>query len=76
MSPKPLSWKGSGKEGGPAFPAPETELKHAWPGMLLRDYFAAKAMAALIGRMPVNSDGLPETAYAIADRMLAVRGKT
>ena len=54
----------------PAFPSlyslPETQ------GMLLRDYFAAKAMQALI-----DNDGLfleiPTQAYALADAMLKAR---
>lgn len=40
------------KTGGPAFPRPASEDdQHFWPdqvGMTLRDYFAAKAMQALV----------------------------
>lgn len=49
-------------------------------GMTLRDYFAAKAMAALIC-MPCDNNGdyhedaLAETAYKMADQMLAERAK-
>ena len=43
-------------------------------GMTLRDYFAAKAMQALI-----DNDGLfleiPTQAYALADAMLKARGE-
>ena len=51
----------------PAFPIPNMNT-----GMTLRDYFAAKAMQALI-----DNDGLffeiPTQAYAIADAMLKAR---
>jgi hypothetical protein len=43
--------------GGSAFPTDEFmddgTIKHT-PGMTLRDYFAAKAMAALIAKAPVR----------------------
>jgi hypothetical protein len=43
-------------------------------GMTLRDYFAAKAMQALIGRTDFDFEDSPwEDAYAIADAMLWVR---
>jgi hypothetical protein len=45
-------------------------------GMRLRDYFAAKAMAALItssGTIPVNVTAAD--AYMYADAMLAARGR-
>lgn len=66
--------------GGPAFP-----LTAQWfeAGMSLRDYFAAKAMAALIGvvpdgtafgpKNPETNAGLAKCAYTIADAMLAAR---
>lgn len=39
------------KAGGPAFPASIPENFHeAWPGMTLRDYFAAQYMPAAIQR--------------------------
>jgi len=63
--------------GGPAFPNASIKTKEGidvWGegGMTLRDYFAAKAMQALI-----DNDGLliPRQAYAIADAMLAAREK-
>jgi hypothetical protein len=40
--------------------------------MTLRDYFAAKAMHALVNRIVSNSE-LGRTAYEIADAMLKAR---
>jgi len=71
-------------DGGPAFPRPfsadDVDPDISYPahvGMLLRDYFAAKAMAALIAS---NDDGagdriddIPQYAYQIADAMLKAR---
>jgi len=66
--------------GGPAFPAIKiisgdnynapTKVYHG--GMTLRDYFAAKAMHALVNRILSNSE-LGRTAYEIADAMLKAR---
>jgi hypothetical protein len=60
-------------DGGPAFP------RTGWPnetGMTLRDYFAAKAMQALIpSGQTVDSMKYAESAYALADAMLKARGK-
>jgi CTP-dependent riboflavin kinase len=54
----------------PAFP-----INNMNTGMALRDYFAAKAMQALI-----NKGGsfvvVPTQAYAIADVMMQARGET
>jgi len=68
--------------GGPAFPLGNTPEE--WMnGMNLRDYFAAKAMQAWATKFDVSSD--PECtdtkqlaciAYAIADAMLAERGRS
>ncbi|HHG9960359.1 TPA: hypothetical protein ACPZLH_001535 [Yersinia enterocolitica] len=75
------------KMGGRAFPwcgdlndTPTIEL-----GMTLRDYFAAKAMAAIVRRYDGHSFGggpqspqykeLACDAYLIADAMLAARSK-
>ena len=59
--------------GGPAFP------RTGWPnetGMTLRDYFAAKAMQALIpSGQTVDSMKYAESAYAVADAMLKARGE-
>lgn len=64
--------------GGPAFPTESFDLG----GMSLRDYFAAKAMQAmLVQGIAVewkNNDmkeRIVETAYAISDAMLAARAK-
>ncbi len=59
--------------GGPAFP-----YGTAYSGMTLRDYFAAKAMQALIiANGPSPQGGWPtyaeRTAYTIADAMLKAR---
>ena len=55
----------------PAFPSgyyvPENQ------GMTLRDYFAAKAMQALIDNDGLFSE-IPTQAYALADAMLKARG--
>lgn len=43
-------------------------------GMKLRDYFAAKAMQAIIERMPqMPNDRIADQAYGLADAMLARR---
>ena len=42
----------------------------------LRDYFAAKAMAALITETGLMMDDFAETAYELADKMLKVRDDT
>ncbi len=79
------------KDGGPAFPAhvPEGErLPDGYPlssaytqeGMTLRDYFAAKAMAAIALELINNHDGdenvprsIAMSSYEIADAMLEAR---
>jgi hypothetical protein len=81
-------------KGGPAFPSglidpstPQDAVQPIFPGMTLRDYFAAKAMAALYqshyvykftgtSRAPEFQklmDELAEDAYGIADSMLKAR---
>ncbi|SFQ46484.1 hypothetical protein SAMN05216229_12343 [Geopseudomonas sagittaria] len=74
---------GESIDGGPAFPIKE-HLDSYWSGMTLRDYFAAKALAALISSVkerfdlgesyPDNNLRFAKTAYAIADAMLKARG--
>ena len=62
--------------GGPAFPTPAHNLKN--DGMTLRDYFAAKAMQAIlssdryVGLIGVNryEQRTVEDAYKMADAML------
>lgn len=81
--------------GGPAFPGQwydfqpytgDQVVREQWEGMTLRDYFAAKAMPALIqlfttgdltakdGR-PATEEHIAEQAYCFADAMLAQRAK-
>ena len=70
--------------GGPAFPMSGFDTRHGQSvqavyqhGMTLRDYFAAKAMQAMIAspHMPSAFDMQPvaEKAYIIADAMLKAR---
>ena len=67
--------------GGPAFPVPGLQDDESFNGMTLRDYFAAKAMAAIIsgcmadGLDYPNRDGAAIHAYAYADSMLDARVK-
>ena len=49
---------------------------HRSEGMELRDYFAAKAMAALIDVFkdhPTNVETVAQTAYRMADAMMEAR---
>ena len=57
----------------PAFPTPTHNLQN--DGMTLRDYFAAKAMQAILGDPSYSSpdDKLAEASYWIADAMLKAR---
>ncbi|MGB3070944.1 MAG: hypothetical protein WBC18_20495 [Ottowia sp.] len=48
-----------------AFPSVETNESHLNPGMLLRDYFAAQAMAALIMEPPWMEGGVA-TVHALS----------
>ena len=64
--------------GGPMFPAPVTKpLENYYPGISIRDYFAAKAMQGLIGGIESGKEHqialVPSTAYAMADEMLKAR---
>ena len=76
----------SNNTGGPAFPgkqkalmiqsehigiASEYEIEHN--GMTLRDYFAAKAMQALIEKYDESPVEISLEAYEIADAMLKAR---
>ena len=64
--------------GGPAFPVPDIDGSAVQEGMTLRDYFAARAMDALI-TATINADtdwifsNVAETAYNMADAMLEAR---
>jgi hypothetical protein len=73
------------EDGGPAFPAPdlgeqEFGQRGAYPGMTLRDYFAAKAMQALISsdewRIDCDYEITAGSAYRAADYMLKARKET
>ena len=60
---------------GPAFPIViNTGQSVEWHrGMNLRDYFAAKAMQALLTRRPLSGGEVAGDAYIIADAMLKAR---
>ncbi len=65
----------SDKHGGPAFPVPGLNRGDYNNGMTLRDYFAAKAMQALL-QLGADSDEFKEDAhmaYKVADAMLKAR---
>ena len=62
--------------GGPAFPAPAGVQHITDQGMTLRDYFAAKAMQALLSQNfggAMSDELLAGMAYAMADAMLKAR---
>lgn len=88
-----LVWRGywidgenvmSKETGGQAFPEPIMDFGQS-RGMTLRDYFAAKAMQAIIRRYDGHSFGggsespqykeLSDDAYYIADAMLKARNQ-
>lgn len=61
--------------GGPAFPVPNDANVNRQEGMTLRDYFAAKAMHAILsnwGSLAEYNQAAPR-AYAMADAMLKAR---
>lgn len=71
----------SKKDGGPAFPAPDLGKQDfgqrgAYPGMTLRDYFAAKAMAGVASTGEYDCAMIARRAYRFADAMLAARDKS
>lgn len=55
----------------PAFP--HSRLGSDADGMTLRDYFAAKAMQALITRIAMSGGEQARKAYEIADAMMKAR---
>lgn len=64
----------------PAFPATEAHgLNGGYPGLTLRDYFAAKAIeGCCAGRIDSSGDGkdyAASHAYLMADAMLRARAK-
>ena len=58
--------------GGPAFPGVD-ELGDPYNGMTLRDYFAAKAMQAIMANPHWTPEGIAEAAYKQADAMMKAR---
>ncbi|MBF4179352.1 hypothetical protein [Lelliottia nimipressuralis] len=58
--------------GGPAFPVAGSEHNYPIEGMTLRDYFAAKAMQAMIAAHEAQG-AIPGWAYEMADEMLRAR---
>lgn len=65
--------------GGPAFPTEAYDRKRQTmvreEGMTLRDYFAARAMAADIATSYHSVNDIAELAYKMADAMLKARGE-
>jgi hypothetical protein len=65
--------------GGPAFPVPGLHENNDYDGMTLRDYFAAKAMQAMIQTPPTKwpedmmGRSISVCAYEMADSMLKAR---
>jgi len=61
--------------GGPAFPLDLTvEGDHRWGhGMMLRDYFAAKALPSFISLTTCDEEEAARRAYAYADAMIEAR---
>lgn len=77
-------------DGGDAFPstpaiAPSGDVYQPWPGMTMRDYFAAQALAGFCSNSDVlmsltvnggiNHYRLAEGAYLTADAMIRERAK-
>lgn len=69
------------KTGGKAFPSRRDKwfesgtVEYYDDGMTLRDYFAAKAMQALVSKHGNGEGRICMEAYKIADVMLAARSK-
>lgn len=60
-------------DGGPAFPEKQPTSQD-WPGMTLRDYFAAKAMQELMSQDAYQTmSEVASDAYAQADAMIEAR---
>ena len=67
------------KDGGPAFPyvvtfKEGTDVRYE-EGLSLRDYFAGKAMQALIEKYDESAVEISVAAYEFADQMLKARDK-
>lgn len=58
--------------GGPAFAVAEL-ANITWEGMTLRDYFAAKAMQALLSTGETDAPMISKASYIVADAMLKAR---
>ena len=67
MSEQPIN------DGWPAFPRSATDHCHSQEGMTLRDYFAGKAIEALIVR-GWGLEAASGKAYEIADAMIKASG--
>jgi hypothetical protein len=65
----------SSNTGGPAFPVPGLHENNDYDGMTLRDYFAAKAMQAMIPLSGVTPQTAASVAYTFAAAMLKEREK-
>lgn len=74
----------STKDGGLAFPGERYELEEecgtrilvTYPGMTLRDYFAAKVMEGMIiNEVDATNDVLAVRSYVMADAMLKARNR-
>ena len=63
----------SADKGGPAFPSHGSMGEVAQEGMTLRDYFAAKAMQAIVSNGDVDPQKISQASYIIADAMLKAR---
>ncbi len=62
------------KDGGPAYPVPNSANQNGQEGMSLRDHFAGLAMAAIIASSAEGtSDSDAKAAYIYADAMLRAR---
>jgi hypothetical protein len=67
------------KDGGPAFPTGTKYVSRPSDGLSMRDYFAAKAMQAMLrvdsdnGRFRDIGERTAEMAYRVADAMLRAR---
>jgi len=59
----------------PAFPTVQYAHGGEADGMSMRDYFAAKAMQALIETSEYQLEVIPRMAYEMADGMLIVRAE-
>jgi len=64
-------------DGGPAFPF--YQIGDARPekrGLTLRDYYAGQAMQAMLSNIGYRGEKITETAYEIADLMIARKRET